>query len=77
MKYEHKQEETRWYEYGPEKECKTKEEAIRKVENDTRKKLTEFYLDGLYRLIEEIAYEDNGKAIRMIVKFRYPTSILE
>lgn len=77
MKYEHKQEETRWYKYGPKEECKTKEEAIRKAENDTRHKLTVFYLDGLYRLIKDIYNEDTGEAIRMIIKFKYPISILE
>lgn len=77
MKYEHRQEETRWYEYGPEKELKTKEEAKRKVENDTRDKLTAFYLLGLYRLVEEERIEDNGKAVRKVIKFKYPTSILE
>lgn len=77
MKYEHRQEATRWYEYGPEEELKTKEDAIRKVENDTRKKITQFYLDGLYKLIGEQKIEDNGKAIRLTIKFKYPISILE
>lgn len=77
MKYEHKQEETRWYEYGPEKEFKTKDEAIKKLESDTREGLSNFYLEGLYKLLEEMYNEDNGKAVRKVIKFKYPISILK
>lgn len=77
MKYEHRQEETRWYEYGPGKEFETKNEAIRKLESDTRDKVSEFYLEGLYKLLEEMYNEDNGEAIRKVIKFKYPISILE
>lgn len=77
MKYEHRQEETRWYEYGTGKEFETKDEAIRKLENDTRDKLTKFYLERLYKLLEEMYDEDNGGAIRKVIKFKYPISILE
>lgn len=77
MKYEHKQEETRWYEYGPEKEFATREEAIRKLESDTRGEVSKLYLEGLYKLLEEMYNEDNGKAVRKVIKFKHPISILK
>lgn len=77
MKYEHKQEETQWYEYGPEKEFKTKDEAIKKLESDTREGLSNFYLEGLYKLLEEMYNEDNGKAVRKVIRFKCRISILK
>lgn len=77
MKYEHMKEATRWYGYGRDKEFKTKEEAIRKLESDICRKKTEFYLDGLYRLYEGEEDEDNGVAVRKVIKFKYPISILK
>ncbi len=77
MQYEHKQEETRWYEYGHGKEFATKDEAIKKIESDMRVQVSKFYLEGLYKLLEEMKYEDNGEAVRKIIKFKYPISILK
>lgn len=77
MKYEHMQEETRWYEYGPRKEFETKDEAIKRLESDTRNGLSNFYLEGLYKLLEEMYNEDNGRAVRKVIKFKYPISILK
>ncbi len=77
MKYEHMQEETRWYEYGHGKEFETKDEAIKKLESDTRNVLSNFYLEGLYKLLEEMYNEDNGKAVRKVIRFKYLISILK
>lgn len=77
MKYEYKEEKTRWYKYGLGKESETKEKAIVSLENDINKKMTEWYLNGLYRLIESQDIEDDGEGVRKIIRFKYPISILE
>lgn len=77
MKYEYKEEKTRWYKYGLGKEFETKEKAILILENDINKKMTEFYLNGLYRLIESQDIEDDEEGVRKVIRFKYPISILE
>lgn len=76
MKYAHKKEESRWYQYGPEKEFLTKQEAIRELERYKTKVLTRFCLDGLYQLYEKDYIEEKKGAIRIIFKYKYVESIL-
>lgn len=77
MKYEHMEDKTRWYEYGPGKEFETKEEACSELRKYVGKKKTEFYLEGLYRLEEGKEIEYKGEAVRAIIKYKYPTKIFD
>lgn len=76
MKYAHKKEESRWYEYGSGKEFTTKKEAMREVENYKTKVLTHFCLDGLHKLYDGDYLEETKNAIRIVFKYRYVESIL-
>lgn len=77
MKYEYKEEKTRWYKYRLRKEFETKEKAIASLENDINKKMTQFYLNRLYRLIESQDIQDDGEKVRKVIRFKYLISILE
>ncbi len=76
MKYGHKQEESRWYEYGQGKEFPTKERAMVKLESYKTKVLTSFFVDGLYKLYDGNYIEETKNAIRVVFKYRYIESIL-
>lgn len=77
MRYGHRKENSRWYEYGPGKEFETREEAINKLESDKEKSLTQFYLENLHKLYEGDSLEETKNAVRVVLRYKYVTSILK
>lgn len=76
MEYGHNQEETREFPYGPGKEFEKREDAMRAIKAYTRKITTQIALEGLYKLDEGNEIIDTGEALKAIVKFKYPISVL-
>lgn len=76
MKYEHKEEKDRWYEYGPGKEFETKEDAVRHLESKKQKILTQISSAGLYKLYEGCEITETKNAIRLVLKYKTIKSVL-